>query len=123
QIQTQMLLTNTQVAVFNVLIDGVSWRTTEIERDVILQEEIIEGTKKFSDIVYAGKQAYKGYLEATDEQEKFEFLSIYESLMPEFAGVEDDVTFATEAAIDPDFEMKREATQQESDWINTYKTS
>lgn len=123
QVQQQMLLTNTDVCVFNVLIDGSDYKVHEVERDDILCEQIVQETKKFADIVLAGKQAYIGMLEATSDEERHEFQSIYESLMPEPIGLDDDVDFAMEVAIDPDFETKRPATDDESALMQTYLTA
>src|SRR5690606_4008040 len=106
----QMLLTDTRVSVFNVLVDGSNYHVFEVDRDDLLCEQIVQETKKFTDIVSAGKAAYNGYLSATSDEERFEFQSIYESLRPLPVGVEDDVTFAEEMSIDPDFETKRPAT-------------
>lgn len=96
QVQTQMMLTNTNVAVFNVLIDGVKYKVREVYRDEAKILEIQDAVNDFVDLVNRGKIAYYKWLLA-DEGDNKELLRLaYEELIPPYSGTDDDVQLADE---------------------------
>src|SRR5690606_20867128 len=113
QLQQQMLVTDTRVAVFNVLIDGTQYKVHEVERDDILCEQIVQETKKFADIVSVGKLAWAGMQEAKDEKEYQDFEAILQSVEPEPVGIKDDVTLQRELSpIDNDMSLPATAEDE-----------
>lgn len=110
QVQAQMLLTDTKVAVFHVLIDGVQYKVREVDRDEKRIAEIIEEVNKFVALVIDGKAVYKGILEAPNEEMRAQFQELYDSMLPDFNGTQDGVDLADElwkAPIDPDVSFKK----------------
>lgn len=87
QINTQMMVSETDVAVFLVLIDGVRFKAMEVYRDPVICEEIDYETRKFADIVKAGKLALSCANSATSESEREEYMALFESLTPEPIGM------------------------------------
>lgn len=119
QIQQQMLLTNTKVAVFNVLIDGTRYKVMEVERDDMLCERIVQETKKFADIVKVGKMAWEGMQAAKDEKEYQDFETILQSVEPDPIGIPDDVTLQRELSpIDNDLSIP--ATEEDESLMREY---
>jgi predicted phage-related endonuclease len=96
QLNTQMLVSNTKMSVFNVLIDGVEYKVQEYDRDDLLCEMIVTGTEKFADIVKIGKMAWEGMQAAKDEREYEDFAEIYDAVAPDPVGIEDDVSLERE---------------------------
>jgi YqaJ-like viral recombinase domain. len=90
QILYQCLLTNTPLAVFLVLIDGVKFKAKEIEANPIRQQFIIEQVNLFAEKVKIGKMALQGMKEAElagDMEEYAAFHAIFESVTPEPVGM------------------------------------
>jgi hypothetical protein len=56
QVMSQMMVTGTEVAVFNVLVNGVYFHTREVEFDKVLSQFIDHETRQFAQLCIAGKQ-------------------------------------------------------------------
>lgn len=96
QIQSQMALTNTQLAVFHVLVDGVKYNVQEIPRDEKRIQEIKVEVEKFCDKVRDGKAAYYLMVHGETEEERERAAAIYEMIMPPLVGSDDAVKLADE---------------------------
>jgi len=124
QIQTQMLLTNTDLAVFHVLVDGVKYHVKEFARDQKRIDEIVAEVKAFCKLVRDGKDAYRGMLTAPTEEMREAFKNIYENMLPPFEGMKDGVALADELwlpseAIDKDVNFKI-ASKKEDQMMHDY---
>jgi hypothetical protein len=113
QIQYQMLISNTQVAILLVMIDGVNFKAKEIYADPQMQEYIINKVNSFAETVKIGKMALEGMREAESEGDSEtynSYLEIFESVTPQPLGMDDNVELMQEIytdAIDEDGNIKQ----------------
>ena len=130
QIQYQMLISNTKVALLLVLIDGVNFKVKEIEANPEQQQYILSKVNEFAEKVKVGKMALQGMkdAEASGNMEEYEaFHSIFEQVTPEPLGTFsssgcDNVNLMQELyadAIDEDGSVK-EGDEQDELWMNGY---
>lgn len=90
QVQYQMLISETDVCVFLVLVDGVNFHAIEVYADKELQDFIMHKVNEFADKVRIGKMALQGMknAEASGNQEEYlAFLEIFERVTPEPVGM------------------------------------
>lgn len=107
QLQAQMAITNTPVAVFLVKIrETGKFIAIEIPRDELFIEEMIVKVDEFCEQIKLCKRFYKLVQEASQENQDI-YRLYYEDSLPSYGGTDDDVALADEmweAPIDPDVE-------------------
>ncbi len=101
--------TNTSVAVFHVMVDGVKYEVQEIERDGELCKFINYETKQFADTVIAGKVLLESIKIAESQSEAEEYQAMFDEITPE-PEVSDDITLYGEI-----YEEGNELTMQGDD--------
>lgn len=90
QVQTQMMLSETKVAVFAVLISGVQFKVMEVEYDEQLAENIASEVEKFAHLCIAGKQLVDLINNSQTESEREQYLGMLEEISPEVSALEDE---------------------------------
>lgn len=120
QLQSQMAVTNTPLAVFLVKIrETGKFIPIEIPRDDEFIEEMVAVVDEFVEVVQKCKICYFSYLLYTgqDDCERDGIWETYQSLLPPFGGTDDDVALADEeweAPIDPDSEYLKATEEVEA---------
>ncbi len=109
QVQAQMALTNSDVCIFNVLVDGVNFHSMEVERDDEMIKWLDYETKVFADKVLMGKILLELAEESKDLAEKEGYLARFEELVPE-PTMADDISLYEEI-----YEEGNELTKQATD--------
>jgi predicted phage-related endonuclease len=82
QVQAQMMLTETKVAVFTTLVSGLQFHVREVEYDSLLAEQIDYQVREFATTVKAGKQILDLMNSAKTEQERAEYESMLDEITP-----------------------------------------
>lgn len=118
QVQSQLLLTNTEVAVFNVLVDGVKYHVREVEADREVQEFIVHKVNEFVERVKVGKAAYQYMQEAKSESEYEEFKAIYDSAEPDPVAMDDNLDLENE--LHETSELIKKATEEDEILMSQY---
>jgi predicted phage-related endonuclease len=90
QLQTQMMLSDTKVAVFAVLISGVQFKVMEVEYDSLLAESIAYEVDKFAHLCIAGKQLVDLINNSQTESEREQYLGMLDEISPEVSALEDE---------------------------------
>lgn len=90
QVQTQMMLSDTKVAVFAVLVSGVQFKVIEVEYDSLLAESIAYEVDKFAHLCIAGKQLVDLIKVSQTESEREQYLGMLEEISPEVSALEDE---------------------------------
>jgi hypothetical protein len=90
QLQSQMMLSETKVAVFAVLISGVQFKVIEVEYDSLLAESIAYEVDKFAHLCIAGKQLVDLINLSQTESEREQYLGMLEDISPEVSALEDE---------------------------------
>ena len=83
QLQAQMMVSNTKVAVFCVLVNGTYFHVREVEYDSFLAEQINFKTREFAVVVKAGKQILDLMNSAKTEKEREEYEAMLEEITPD----------------------------------------
>lgn len=83
QLQAQMMVSNTKVAVFCVLVNGTYFHVREVEYDSFLAEQIDFKTREFAVVVKAGKQILDLMNSAKTEKEREEYEAMLEEITPD----------------------------------------
>jgi len=83
QVQAQMLVSETKVAVFCVLVNGTYFHVREVEYDSFLADKIDYQTREFAIIVKAGKQILDLMNSAKTEKEREEYEVMLEEITPD----------------------------------------
>ena len=96
QVMAQMMVSNTKVAVFCALVNGVYFHVREVEYDSYLADKIDYETRKFADICKAGKQILDLMKDAKSESEYNEYEAMLESVAPEPTALEDEQVLTKE---------------------------
>jgi hypothetical protein len=90
QVMAQMMVTGTEVAVFNVLVNGVYFHTREVEFDKVLSQFIDHETRQFAQLCIAGKQIVDLINSAKSKAEKEEYQAMLEDITPEASALDDE---------------------------------
>jgi hypothetical protein len=96
QVMAQMMVSNTKVAVFCVLVNGVYFHVREVEYDSFLADKIDYETRKFADICKAGKQILDLMKDAKSDSEYNEYQAMLDSIAPEPTELEDEQVLTKE---------------------------
>lgn len=99
QVNIQMLVSGTTLAVFHVLIDGKNYKVMEIERDDDLLAEMLPKIEAFVEKVKKGKRLLSMMREMDDDRESEVYKmyeSMYQEITPEAIGMEDNLELAYE---------------------------
>ena len=83
QVMAQMMVSNTKVAVFCVLVNGNKFHVREVEYDSSMADQIDYQTREFATIVKAGKQILDLMNSAQTEQERGEYESMLDEITPD----------------------------------------
>jgi predicted phage-related endonuclease len=90
QVMAQMMVTGTEVAVFNVLVNGVYFHTREVEFDKVLSQFIDHETRQFAQLCIAGKQIVDLINSAKSKAEKEEYQAMLEDITPDATELDDE---------------------------------
>jgi predicted phage-related endonuclease len=90
QVMSQMMVTGTEVAVFNVLVNGVYFHTREVEFDKVLSQFIDHETRQFAQLCIAGKQIVDLINSAKSKAEKEEYQAMLEDITPDASALDDE---------------------------------
>ena len=90
QVMAQMMVTGTEVAVFNVLVNGVYFHTREVEFDKVLSQFIDHETRQFAQLCIAGKQLVDLINSAKTKAEKEEYQAMLEDITPDASALDDE---------------------------------
>lgn len=90
QVQAQMMLSDTKVAVFATLVSGMQFKVMEVEYDSLLAEQIDYETRKFAQQCIAGKQLVDLINSSSSQTEKEEYIAMLEDISPEVSALEDE---------------------------------
>jgi hypothetical protein len=90
QVMAQMMATGTEVAVFNVLVNGVYFHTREVEFDKVLSQFIDHETRQFAQLCIAGKQIVDLINSAKSTSEKEEYQAMLEDITPDATELDDE---------------------------------
>lgn len=90
QVMAQMMVSNTNVAVFCVLVNGNKFHVREVEYDSSIADEIDYKTREFATVVKAGKQILDLVRSAQTEQERGEYEAMLEEITPDPAELLDE---------------------------------
>lgn len=107
QVHQQMMVSNTQVCVFHVLVDGVKYYVKEIERDEELCKFIDFKVNEFCENVLIGRAILKAMNETSDEEEKGEYMLMFERISPPPVGSDDQLELYGEMWPDSDDLIKQ----------------
>ena len=128
QIMIQMLVSNTQLAVFHVMIDGKTYKTAEIRRDDALLEEILPKIEAFVENCKKGKRLVRMMAEMLAEGESEEsemyktYFEMYRSITPAAIGMDDNLELMYELheRTDKASDQMKDATQKDQDLMGEY---
>jgi predicted phage-related endonuclease len=90
QVQAQMMLTDTKVAVFATLISGLQFKVIEVEYDSLLAENIDYDVRQFATLCLAGKQIVDLIKSSKSESESEEYTAMLDEISPEPLALEDE---------------------------------
>ncbi len=90
QVQTQMMISESEVGVFCVLVNGFYFHVREVEFDKERAEFIDHSVREFSTLCVAGKQIVDLINSATDKTEKEEYQAMLAEIEPEALELEDE---------------------------------
>lgn len=90
QVQTQMMLSETEVAVFCTLVSGFNFNVMEVEFNKEMAEFIDQSVREFSTLCVAGKQIVDLINSTTDKNEKEEYQAMLSEIEPEALELEDE---------------------------------
>jgi hypothetical protein len=90
QVMAQMMATATEVAVFNVLVNGVYFHTREVEFEKVLSQFIDHETRQFAQLCIAGKQIVDLINSAKTKEEKEEYQAMLEDITPDATELDDE---------------------------------
>ena len=90
QVQTQMMISDSEVAVFCVLVNGFYFHVREVEYDALIAEKIDHDVREFSTLCVAGKQIMELMSEAKSKDEKEEYMAMLQDIEPEALELEDE---------------------------------
>lgn len=90
QVMAQMMVSDTKVAVFCVLVNGNKFHVREVEYDSSLAEQIDYQVREFATTVKAGKQILDLINSAQTEQERGEYENMLEEITPDPAELLDE---------------------------------
>jgi predicted phage-related endonuclease len=90
QVMSQMMVTGTEIAVFNVLVNGVYFHTREVEFDKVLSQFIDHETRQFAQLCIAGKQIVDLINSAKSTSEKEEYQAMLEDITPDATELDDE---------------------------------
>ena len=96
QVMAQMMVSNTKVAVFCVLVNGVYFHVREVEYDSYLSDKIDYKTREFADICKAGKQILDLMKDAKSDSEYNDYQAMLDSIAPEPTALEDEQVLTKE---------------------------
>lgn len=96
QVMAQMMVSETKVAVFCVLVNGVYFHVQEIEYDSSLADKIDYETRKFADICKAGKQILDLRKLAKTDSEYEDYTAMLDNIAPEATALEDEQVLTKE---------------------------
>ncbi len=96
QVQTQMMISGTDVAVFAVLVNGFYFHVKEVYADLARQEFISESVKEFATLCVAGKQIVDLINSASDNNEKEEYMAMLSEIEPDALELEDEMALNKE---------------------------
>lgn len=128
QIQIQMLVSNTQVAVFLVMIDGRNFKAFEIHRDDAMLEEMLPKIEAYVENAKKGRRLVRMMQELladgeTEESEMYQtYLKMYESITPAPTGMKDDLKLAEEITDTDDkiSDQMKDATPKDDALLEAY---
>ena len=90
QVMAQMMVSETKVAVFCVLVNGVYFHVQEVEYDSSLADKIDYETRKFAEICKAGKQILDLRKLCKNDSDYNEYTAMLESIAPEPTALDDE---------------------------------
>ena len=96
QVMAQMMVSNTKVAVFCVLVNGVYFHVREVEYNPFLADIIDHKTREFADVCKAGKQILDLMKDAKSDSEYNEYQAMLDSIAPEPTALEDEQVLTKE---------------------------
>lgn len=128
QINIQMLVSNTKLALFHVLIDGRHYSVVEIERDDELLEEILPKIEDYVERCKKGKRLVTMMNEILDEGGEEDsplfqtYLKMYYDNMPEFGGQADqlELAYELEPAAKYESDQFKKATSRDDTLLESY---
>ena len=90
QVMAQMMVSETKVAVFCVLVNGNYFHVMEVDYDKSIVDKIDYETRKFAEMCKAGKQIIDLLKEAKSESEADEYRYMFTQIEPEPTALEDE---------------------------------
>jgi len=90
QVQTQMMVSESEVAVFCVLVNGFYFHVREVEFNKERAEFIDHSVREFSTLCVAGKQIVDLINSTKDKKEKEEYQAMLSEIEPEALELEDE---------------------------------
>lgn len=128
QINIQMLVSNTKLAVFHLLVDGRHYSVVEVERDDELLAEILPKIESFVENAKKGKRLVRmmrELLEAgeTEESEMFQtYKAMYDEITPDAVGIDDnlDLVYEIHGETTKESDQFKTATDRDNDLMYGY---
>lgn len=90
QVMSQMMVSETKVAVFCVLVNGAYFHVMEVDYDKSIVDKIDYETRKFAEICKAGKQILDLLKEAKSESEADDYRAMFDQITPEPTSLDDE---------------------------------
>lgn len=90
QVQTQLMVSGSDVAVFAVLVNGFYFHVKEVYADLVRQEFIDQSVREFATLCVAGKQIVDLINSAESKQEKEEYMAMLSEIEPEALELDDE---------------------------------
>jgi predicted phage-related endonuclease len=90
QVMSQMMVSNTKVAVFCVLVNGVYFHAREVEYDSFLADKIDHETREFATLCKAGKQLVDLIKSSKSEKEIEEYTAMLDEIGPDPLELQDE---------------------------------
>ena len=119
QVQTQMMVSGSDVAVFCVLVNGFYFHAKEVEFDKERAEFIDHSVREFSTLCVAGKQIMELIGDAKSNQEKEEYMAMLHEIEPEALELEDEQSLTRE--MNPVSAGQLKGTQEDFEYMVEYK--
>ena len=118
QVMTQMMISESEVAVFLTLVNGFYFHAREVEFDKERAEFIDHSVREFSTLCVAGKQIMELIADAKSNQEKEEYMAMLYEIEPEALELEDEQSLTKE--MNPTSLGQIKGTQQDFEYMVEY---
>lgn len=119
QVQSQMMLSETEVAVFCTLVSGFQFHVREVEYNKEIAQLIDHSVREFATLCVAGKQIMELIGDAKSNQEKEEYMAMLHEIEPEALELEDEQSLTRE--MNPVSAGQLKGTQEDFEYMVEYK--